>query len=226
MVKIVRSLVGFIAVFVGISLALGVLTVQVHPIVGMMATAAVAGLAYGVAKGDEFSVTFGLSLGAVLIILYQLVPLSIATRLPYGKLLMGYDALTIGLWASLIILGWWTIDIRFLSGRAKKPETVAKRLRKRTVGLIETYATITRVIIVGGVLAGVAVLGQIGAGFGELGSAIADAPWVAADFITAGLGFVAGGGDLPLLGGVSITAGAFLALALVVVIAAAAADNA
>lgn len=228
MPDLVKSVIGLVAVLVGVGIATGAVGLAVNPVVAGMVVAGFAGLAYGVAQGDEFSVSFGLTVGAALVVLFQLAPDVISSRLPFAPAIEGLDAITVVVIVGMVVLFWWVLDIRFISQTAKNPDTVAKKVNKRFVKLIETYATVGRVAFIAGITAGVAILGQAGVGLGEVGAIVADVPWIAANIATAGLGYLSLGGSLPVIGSLNanVTPALFGGLAVILILAAAAADYA
>lgn len=224
MVNLIRSIIGLLGVFVAVGIAVGAIGVNVNPIIAGMVLVGFAALTYGVSQGDEFSVTFGLTLGAGTVILMQFLPEAIRVRLPMGEAVQGIDPLTIAVLTLLVVFFWWIIDIRFLSTRAKKPETVAKRLRDRFLKLVDAYASMGRVAIAGAAIAVVIIVTQLGGAGAEI---FAEAPWLVADLLTAVLGYLAASGtpiSIPFVGDVSISAGVFAILAIGLILAAGAAD--
>jgi len=205
----------------------GYITVQAGPMVAFLAFAGGIGLAYALGTNeDELSITFALSLVAVgLLIAEFLLPGAVTSRLPYYETISeSLDPLTFALLAGLTIIGWWIIDIRLIQRSGVKPDTVAKRVRSRAEKLVQAYVTMGR-IGVGLILAGlVIVLSELGVLAGEIWAYIADAPFIAANFLTSLIGYAALGGpvlveDVPIVG--DLTAGGFAILALTIMAVAA-----
>lgn len=224
MVDFARALVGLTSVVIGVAVALGYIGVSTPPLAAAIVVALFLALTYGVMDGDEFSVSFGLTVAAVIVAVYKVLPESLATRLPLGSLISDLDGLTVAVTVVAIILVWWVIDIRFLTGWAKKPEKVAKQVRGKAIRLVEDWAIIGRVAIVAVGMAGVVLFGQFGAGLGELGNVVGDAPFVAGQIVTAILGYLAAGGSLPVVGKLSISATLFAVIAIALIVAAASSE--
>jgi hypothetical protein len=117
------------------------------------------------------------------------------------------DPLVFALLVAASIFVVWVVDIRFISGSAKKPSTIIKRLRKRTNRLVDTHVTSVRLAAVSIAMIAATVIAELGQASGEILDLIAQAPVVASNFTAVLGGYVALGGDVPYLATVPILSG-------------------
>jgi len=215
------------AFIVAAVVAFGYVSLEISPVVAGLGFALLVAIAYGTATdGDELSITFALSLIAVIMLIWEYVlPEAIQTRLPFSPLIESADVLTYVVLITLSILVWWVIDARFLEERnAKTPERVADKVTDRFERLIEAYVTMGRIgaaLILAGV---VIVLSEFGVLAGELWAYVGDAPFIAGNILMAGIGYVALGGQIivdyvPIVSDLSPSGWAVLALAIIIVAA-------
>lgn len=200
--QLLKAGVAWLGIILGL-LALGV------AVSGTLA-AATAGLLIVVAVAStrigEVSVPFGVSLVAVVVVLVEYVlPEAIASRLPDVGALIGFptgqfDALKLFITAMLAILLIWIVQIR-VSGRAVKPTTITKRVRTKFEKLVDTYVTMARLVAGFGLTAIFLVFRESGQLAGEAGATLGDVPFVTSSFASAISGFLALGGELPVVGG-------------------------
>lgn len=193
------------------------------------------GLSYVTAQSGQIDVPFVLSFVAGLLLLAEFAlpgfvtgafdPFVAAIGGAIGIDLRSLDAVQFAVLAVAAILTIWVVKIR-LYGRAKKPDTIVKRVRTRAEKLADTYLTIGRLIAGFGLMVVVMFFSQAGELAGEAGTVLAEVPFVAANVVTAVLGFVGLGGEVPILSDIPIFSeigpAGFLALVVLVVGAAAA----
>jgi len=224
----VRRLAWMGGVVIAGAVSFGYISFEVGPMIAFLVFAAVIGMAYALGSNDdELSISFALSLVAVgLLIAEFLLPGAVTSRLPYYDAISEtLDPVTFALLAGLSILGWWVIDIRLIQRSGVKPDTVAKRVRARAENLVEAYVTMGR-IGVGLILAGgVVVLSELGVLAGEMWAYVADAPFIAANFLISLIGYAALAnsvvvvGDVPVVGDITAAGFGILALAITAVAA-------
>lgn len=204
--RLARNLVWVVAALIAGVIAFGFVSVTINPLLAAGGFATFAAVAYATAASeDEISVTFGLSLIVVLgLVLEFLVPQGIVSRLPIAPYLNQVDVVTLTIMTVVVILFWWVLDIRFLSNQAKNPETVADKLGDRVATLFEQYVSIGRITLLASVSLGLIVLDQFGVLVGELTAIASESPWVLSNIVSSGLGYLALGGEVPLLSDVPV----------------------
>ena len=203
----------------------GYVSVNVSPWLAGTGVAVLAAVAYGLASDDdEVSISFAFSIAAVgMLVIEFVVPDDLVAMLPIEPFIRGIDATQFAVLVFAVIAVWWIIDERFLSsGRRKpKPDAVAERVAGRFETLIEQYLGIGKVVFALTLTAGLLFLNTfVGPVIGELADIVVMAPYAAADVFTIGLGYLALGGDVPILNSVPfvrhIGAQGFLLLAVIV----------
>ena len=206
---VVRNLAWLGAVVIGAAIALGYISVKINPIVGGLAFAGMAGLAYALqAHDDSVSITFAISMAVVGVFLLEYIaPSSVVSALPFEGVVNAVDPIEFAVVGAFVILSWWIIDIRFIKRSGVKAETVAKRVGSRTEDLLEEWLSVGRVLVITGIGVSAIILDQIGMIGGEIASYAAEVPYLAADVLAIGIGYLSLGGELPVVGGVDFIAG-------------------
>jgi hypothetical protein len=152
---------------------------------------------------DEFSIGFGLTTIALLLLLTQVLP-GWATR-PFAfvtEALLGIqltqeaDPVYFAVLTGAVVVLYWAFSVR-LFGRGKQPSTVAERVRIKARKLVTEYVSITRVVFAFAFGATAIALRGAGDLAAEVTSLVADAPVVASNFIAGLGGYFALGGGLP-----------------------------
>lgn len=183
-------------------------------------------LAYFTEQTGQLSFPFVLSMIAILLLInHFILPPSISGIFAWeqwlGIELGTYNAADFAVLSTIVILLYWVVTIR-LSGRAKKAETIADRVGKKSVKLVETYVTLGRIAAVTVVGFAYVVLAQSGDLFAQFGDIIGQAPFVFSNIVAGIAGFDALGGDVPIIGDIPIlsnlspTAWAFFIIILLV----------
>lgn len=224
------------------ALVLGALWWALQPVIGQQVTILVvlsmAVLGYIVEKTGEFSIPFWLSFAGVLglvveflvpgFIVQQFDPLIDSLRAATGLDLGEFDAFQFFVLSSVAIVVIWVVSARFgLEGyrKAKKPTTVANRVRKRAEKLVDTYFTIGRIAAAFTVAVFIIGFRQGGELAGDIGGQLAEVPFIVSNVVTAILGFLSLGGELPILSRIpllsSLSSAEFAVLVLGVIIVAA-----
>lgn len=202
---VMRNVAWLGAVVVGAAIALGYISVEFSPVLGGLAFAGMAGLAYALNEHDDsVSISFALTLVAVLLLLaHYVAPDVVLEALPF-EIPQSLDPVHFAILVAFVVAAWWVIDIRFISRSGVKPDTVAKRLSSRIQDLFEAYAATARVGFLLGVGIGVIILNQMGIIAGDLVSMAGEAPYLAAELATIAMGYLALGGDVPLVEGIPV----------------------
>ncbi|MHB9286783.1 hypothetical protein ACKVMT_07055 [Halobacteriales archaeon Cl-PHB] len=177
----------------------------VSPYLAAGGFAVFAALLYGVYdSGDEISVTFALSLVAVVLLLVEfVVPASIVAMVPGSGYLDSVAPVQFAVVTAGVILAFWIYDVRF-NERAKRPETMMERLMSRIEDLFAHYVKMTRVAFLAGIGLGLIILDQLGVLTGELAGIVAGAPYLAGQIGTIILGYLTMGGDVPYVEAVPV----------------------
>ncbi len=184
-------------------LTFGIVSVEVNPWLAGVAVSVIAVVAYGIADDDdEVSISFAFTLAIVgVFVLKMVVPQSLTGMLPVMPYLQGIDAQQFAVLGLAIVGIYWVIDERFISPgkRTPTPETVAENFSDRVQNLVKQWLSIARVMFILGIMIGVLLLNTfIAPIIGELGTLAAESPYIVADVVTLGLGYLALGGDVPL----------------------------
>lgn len=224
------------------ALVLGALWWALQPVIGQQVTILVvlsmAVLGYIVEQTGEFSIPFWLSFAGVLglvveflvpgFIVQQFDPLLDSLRAATGLDLGAFDAVQFFVLSSVAIVVIWVVSARFgLEGyrKAKKPTTVANRVRARAEKLTDQYFTIGRIAAAFAVTVFIIGFRQGGELAGDIGGQLAEVPFIVSNVITAILGYLSLGGSLPILSQIpllsGLSAGEFAVLVLGIVIVAA-----
>lgn len=197
--------------------------------------AATAGLSYVSTKSGEITVGFTLvSVALVLLLADWIVPAWLvdpftpfvnALEALWGVDLAAFDPLS----AFIITVTGVGLAIGLslrLSGRAKKPSTIANRVLAQYARYVETYITIGRLALLFLASLVIVALQQLAELSGSLGDAAANAPLVVSNLATGLAGFLSLGGSLPVIATLPIigdlTAGEFGFFVVVVLVIAAA----
>lgn len=159
--------------------------------------------------GGKISVGYMLSLAAIFAFAAAATPSELlapfegvlaAVGSPFG----GLNPAFIGVLIVASMLTVWVVDIRFISGSAKKPSTIVKRLRKRTDRLVDTHVTTLRLIAVSVVMVAASVVGQLGEASAEIVEILANVPLAVSNGVAILSGYVGLGGAVPWLESVPV----------------------
>lgn len=226
--KAALAALGLLALFIIVGLNFGLQT-------AFFAFAIFAALSYATDTAGRINVGFVVSLLALLALFVEVfLPASIAGPIAEAVASLGVPVAELNgtllfFWAAVVILLIWIIDIRFISKTAKKPNTVAKRVTRRSERLVDEYATMFRVIALGVVSIAFVLLDQGAVFAGELGDLVGQSPALASYVVTATAGFLSLGGSLPVVGDLpllgSLSAGGFAVLAAALFLLAVAVKN-
>jgi hypothetical protein len=161
-------------------------------------------LTYFTQQTGQLSFTFALaSIALLLLINHFLLPSWISDLFQWeqwlGISLPAFDAVDFTVLAFVVITLYWIVMTR-LTGKAKKPETIADRVGKNYVNLFETYGSLARIVAI--TLAGVwfVLLAQAAGLLGQFGDILAQAPFVSSNLFVGIVGFDALGGTIPIIG--------------------------
>lgn len=169
---------------------------------------ALAVLSYIVGRGGKISVPFVLITVGILANVAGFLPASVVGAFtPFVDAISRTTGLNLGsisplrllIYAVTATLVIWVVSIRAF-GRAKKPETIAKRVRSRAERLFDTYVTIGRIGIAFGFSMVLIIFANGGELAGEAGSMIAEAPLVASNVATLVAGWFTFVDPIPVLG--------------------------
>lgn len=159
---------------------------------------------YVTATSGEVSFAFTVTSVAVLLLLAEFVlPGWVVSAVPPFWEWVGFqagaiDPVRFAVTAVIAVLASWAFSIR-VWGRAKKPDTIAKRMNTRAQRLVDTYLTIGRVVAAFGIAVVGLFLAQGGELAGELGAWMGAEPGFSAAIINAIVGILALGGPVPIL---------------------------
>lgn len=204
----------------------------------ILVVAALAVLGFVVARTGSLSIPFALSFTAVLglvvefivpgFIVRQFDPVLAILRDVAGLDLSGFDAIQFAVLSSVAIVVIWVVSARFgIAGyrKAKKPTTVANRIRARSERLVDTYFTIGRIAVAFALTSVILAFRQAGMLAGDIGGQLAEVPFVVANVVTAILGYLSLGGEIPILSRIpllsQLSAPEFAVLVLGIIIVAA-----
>ena len=203
--RLVRNVAWLGGLLVAVAIATGYIAVQFSPVWGAVAFAGTIGLAYALAgNNDELSISWALSAIAIggLLIAY-FAPEFAVDAISSRTITWPPDPWKLAVLVAATIAVWWVIDIRLISRSGVKPDTVAKRFRSRAEGLAESWFTIFAVAFGATLTIGVLLLNTfVGPVIGELADLFTMAPYAVADVATILLGYLALGGDVPILNGI------------------------
>jgi len=151
------------------------------------------------------SPSWTLSFVAVLALLAEFVlPAAVIDAVPgsglVGTVLGGIGGLTLAVSTVLLIVAYWLLDARFGEGSAQSAEGVAEDVQERSQRYLMEWLTVSRLAVTGVVTVGAFALTQAGTLLGDLGSLAAMAPVAVSHGATIILGWLALGGNLPVLG--------------------------
>lgn len=169
---------------------------------------ALVGLSWVTSRTGPISVPFVLTTMAVLLLLAEFVlppwvpaafdPFTALVAEFLGTSVRAIDAWQLAVLAVTATLAIWAAEV-FIFGRAKKPETITKRVRSKAERLVDTYVTIGRLAIGFGFSVGVIVLSEAGMLLGEIGATIGQSPFAANNLLTVAAGFGVFIWELPVL---------------------------
>lgn len=168
---------------------------------------------------DDLSIAFGLSSVAVLLFISGFLPdwvtqpfAFISTTL-LGRTFTQIDPVRFGVLVAATVVLYWIVKVR-LTGRAKKPSTVVKRVRVNATRLVREYFTIGRLAFGFGAAVVFLAGSEAGAGLGEVWHFVEQAPVVSGYAATLAAGWGTFIGNVPVLGGLSAMQFGVIALAV------------
>jgi hypothetical protein len=142
---------------------------------------------------------------AVVLVLELVIPESIIGLVPLLGALVGAisdaTALAFALTVAVLILLGWIISARFISERsADSAEGVARRVERRFEAFVTEWFSVGRFVLSGLLIVGVAFMSELGTFAGDIAGLLGQAPLVVTQSATAIVGWLALGGELPVIG--------------------------
>jgi len=153
----------------------------------------------------DISLSWVVSLIVVLgLVVELLLPQAIVAALPGGQAIAGLisdvGALTLALVVGVLIVLGWTLSARFGEGSASTASSTAEKVEDRFERFAQEWLTVTRLVATALIAFAFMFLSQLGSLLGVVGQYIAEAPVVGAQLVTIGLGWLALGADVPVVG--------------------------
>lgn len=176
------------------------------------------------ASARGFSLPFAIITFAIVAALWRFVPDSISSVLDpemlLGTQLPEVNALQLFIFAIVFSGIYWAINVR-ISGSAKKPEKVFDRVVKRFSSVIDIYTTMAGFLVLGAFYILFTVFQNGAQVMGEIGTVLAAQPWIPSNLFAVVSGYLALGGELPIIGQIPIlselSANQFAFITLIVV---------
>jgi len=155
---------------------------------------------------DGISLAWLASFIAVVVLVLELViPESIIGLVPLLGDLVGAisdtSALAFAVTVAVLILFGWIISARFVGDRsADSAEGVARKVERRFEAFITEWFSVGWFVASGLLVVGVAFLSELGTFAGDIAGMLGTAPLVVSQSATAVVGWLALGGELPVIG--------------------------
>lgn len=153
----------------------------------------------------DVSLSWVVSFVVVVALLIELAaPQAVVSALPGGEvvsdLVSAVGTLTLALVAGIAIVVGWVVSARFGSRGRLTASGTADRVEDRFERFVSEWLSVTRIVATGLVAFGFMLATQFGTVLGEIGQYLAEAPVVVSQVATIGLGWVALGGNIPVIG--------------------------
>lgn len=177
----------------------------------------------------DFTVGFALTTVAIIVALTTLLPRWVSE--PFDPLIDAFEG-----WLNIEIgaidpLGFGVIAIVFtflmivarvrLTGKKKKARTTIEVALRDMALYVRTYMTVGRLVILFASTSIVIALQQSAQVLGIVGGVVADVPLVASNAVTAAIGYMSLGGELPFIGSIppfnDLTAAGFAVVAIIAI---------
>jgi len=155
---------------------------------------------------DGISLAWVASFIAVVVLVIEVViPESIIGLIPLlgdlARMLSDAGALAFALTVAVLILFGWLLSARFLGERsADSAEGVARKVERRFEDFVTEWFSVGRFVLSGFLVVGVAFLAELGTFAGDIAGMLGQAPLVVTQGATAIVGWLALGGELPVIG--------------------------
>lgn len=157
-------------------------------------------------KDDNISLTWVVSFVAVVAVVLELAtPETVVQTIPGAEavstLVSDAMVLTAALAVGVGIFVWWIVSARLVGDRtASTASGTAERVEQRFENFVSEWITVGRLVVSSFVVIGFALLGEFGTLLGDFAGLLAQVPVVVSQLVTVGLGWVALGGNVPVIG--------------------------